>query len=71
VPILVDDTAEMLAARVLTVEHQLYPLALKLLAEGKVRMENGATVATIEAGGTLVPPALKQLISLLVSPDKS
>jgi phosphoribosylglycinamide formyltransferase-1 len=71
VPILVDDTTETLAARVLTVEHQLYPLALKLLAEGKVRMENGATVATIEAGGTLVPPALKQLISLLVSPDKS
>jgi phosphoribosylglycinamide formyltransferase-1 len=71
VPVLVDDTAETLAARVLTVEHQLYPLALKLLAEGKVRMEDGATVATIEAGGTLVPPALKQLISLLVDPNKA
>ncbi|TCV72710.1 phosphoribosylglycinamide formyltransferase [Neorhizobium sp. S3-V5DH] len=39
VPVLAGDTAETLAARVLTVEHKLYPLSLKLLAEGKVRME--------------------------------
>jgi phosphoribosylglycinamide formyltransferase-1 len=32
---------EELAARVLKVEHQIYPLALKLLAEGRVRVENG------------------------------
>jgi len=30
--------AETLAARVLTVEHQLYPLALKLVAQGRVRI---------------------------------
>ncbi|XUY27711.1 phosphoribosylglycinamide formyltransferase [Agrobacterium sp. rho-8.1] len=41
VPVLADDDADALAARVLTVEHQLYPLALKLLAEGKVRMDGG------------------------------
>jgi len=35
------DTEEELAARVLKVEHQIYPLALKLLAEGRVRVENG------------------------------
>ena len=35
VPVLPGDTAETLAARVLTVEHKLYPLALKWLAEGK------------------------------------
>jgi phosphoribosylglycinamide formyltransferase 1 len=70
VPVLVDDTAESLAARVLTVEHQLYPLALKLICDGKVRMEKGVTVTTIEAGGTLVPPALKQLIAMLVEPAK-
>ncbi len=38
VPVLPDDTADSLAARVLTVEHRTYPLALRLLAEGKVRM---------------------------------
>jgi phosphoribosylglycinamide formyltransferase-1 len=35
------DTEEELAARVLKVEHQIYPLALKLLAEGRIRIENG------------------------------
>jgi phosphoribosylglycinamide formyltransferase-1 len=46
VPVLSGDTAETLAARILTVEHQLYPLALKQLAEGKVRMESGKTVSS-------------------------
>ena len=34
VPVLPDDTAERLAARVLAQEHRLYPLALALLARG-------------------------------------
>ncbi len=34
VPVLEGDTEEDLAARVLAVEHRLYPLALKLIAEG-------------------------------------
>lgn len=38
VPILPGDTADDLAARVLTVEHTSYPLALRLVAEGKIRM---------------------------------
>ncbi|MDO3441502.1 phosphoribosylglycinamide formyltransferase [Agrobacterium sp. V1] len=46
VPVLSNDTAETLAARLLSVEHQLYPLALKRLAEGKVRMEGGKAVFT-------------------------
>ncbi|HVV61237.1 MAG TPA: phosphoribosylglycinamide formyltransferase [Pseudolabrys sp.] len=41
VPVLGDDTEETLAARVLAQEHRIYPLALKLLAEGRVRVENG------------------------------
>lgn len=49
VPVLVDDTVETLAARVLTIEHQLYPLALRLLAEGKVRMEAGKAVGSTDA----------------------
>ena len=36
-----DDTEEKLAARVLGVEHRIFPLALKLLAEGRIRVENG------------------------------
>ncbi len=44
VPVLISDTEETLAARVLKAEHRLYPLALKLVAEGAVRMENGRAV---------------------------
>jgi phosphoribosylglycinamide formyltransferase 1 len=44
VPVIGGDTADTLAARVLTVEHRLYPLALKLVAEGKVRMEDGKAI---------------------------
>ncbi|WP_413709210.1 phosphoribosylglycinamide formyltransferase [Rhizobium sp. Rhizsp82] len=46
VPVLSGDTADTLAGRVLTVEHQLYPQALRLFAEGKVRMEGGKAVGT-------------------------
>jgi phosphoribosylglycinamide formyltransferase-1 len=34
VPVLADDTPDTLAARVLAVEHRLYPLALRRIAEG-------------------------------------
>ena len=46
VPVLAGDTADTLAGRVLTVEHQLHPQALRLFAEGKVRMEGGKAVGT-------------------------
>jgi phosphoribosylglycinamide formyltransferase-1 len=39
-----DDTAESLAHRVLQAEHRLYPSALRLTAEGRVRLENGRVV---------------------------
>jgi len=41
VPVHPSDTPELLAERILAVEHKLYPEALKLLASGKVRLENG------------------------------
>lgn len=44
VPVLPTDTTETLAARILAVEHKLYPNALKLLAAGKVRLQNGAAI---------------------------
>ncbi|MBV9557481.1 MAG: phosphoribosylglycinamide formyltransferase, partial [Pseudolabrys sp.] len=37
VDVLPQDTEASLAARVLAVEHRIYPLALKLLAEGRAR----------------------------------
>jgi phosphoribosylglycinamide formyltransferase 1 len=61
VPVLAGDTADALAGRVLTIEHQLYPQALRLFAEGKVKMEGGKAV-----GATASATAPKsQLISLI------
>jgi phosphoribosylglycinamide formyltransferase-1 len=39
-----DDSPDALAARILEVEHQLYPAALRLLADGKVKLEKGLAV---------------------------
>jgi len=44
VPVRPDDTVETLSDRVLSVEHKLYPDALKLLASGKVRLEKDQTI---------------------------
>jgi phosphoribosylglycinamide formyltransferase-1 len=41
VPVLAGDTAETLATRVLAVEHKIYPLALKWLAEGRLKISEG------------------------------
>lgn len=41
VPVRDGDTVEALAARVLAVEHMIYPLALRWLAEGKLQKEKG------------------------------
>jgi len=46
VPVLAGDTPETLAARVLEAEHKTYPTALKWIAEGKVRFEQGRAVLT-------------------------
>jgi phosphoribosylglycinamide formyltransferase 1 len=35
------DTEAALATRVLAVEHQIYPLGLKLVAEGRIRIQDG------------------------------
>ena len=44
VPVLPDDTADTLAARIIVEEHKLYPAALRLVAEGKVKLDNGKAV---------------------------
>jgi phosphoribosylglycinamide formyltransferase-1 len=48
VPVCDGDTIDTLAARVLAVEHRIYPLALKLLAQGRVRLLDGRCV--VEGG---------------------
>jgi phosphoribosylglycinamide formyltransferase-1 len=45
VPVLEDDTETTLAARVLKAEHRIYPVALKMLAAGKIRIEGERVVA--------------------------
>ena len=37
-PVHADDTVDSLAARVLTLEHRCYPLALELVAAGRARV---------------------------------
>ena len=61
VPVREDDSAQTLADRVLAVEHKIYPLALALVAAGRVRIVDGH--CRIEGGAavdaTLVVPGLE------------
>lgn len=59
VPVLPGDTAETLADRVLTAEHRLYPLALRLFGEGRVCIEGDRTVIAgmDDTGLVLISPA--------------
>jgi phosphoribosylglycinamide formyltransferase-1 len=55
-----DDTAETLAARILEVEHRIYPEALRLLASGRLKLD-GEICTTADSVGcdqTLISPAL-------------
>lgn len=54
VPVYPDDTPDALAARVLEVEHRLYPEALRLFAEGRIRCE-GRTVFIDSAPAASTP----------------
>lgn len=64
VPVMTGDDADTLARRVLRAEHRLYPHALRLVAEGRARMENGRTLLSDLTDGErdlLVAPALEKL----------
>lgn len=63
VPVLDDDTPDTLAARVLTQEHRIYPLALARVASGAARVvtdaegrETVATAGTADTPASLVSP---------------
>jgi phosphoribosylglycinamide formyltransferase 1 len=59
VPVVDGDTPDTLADRILAVEHQIYPLALALVASGAARLEGGrVTIAgPINQTGRLISPA--------------
>lgn len=46
VPVLDGDTVETLAARILKEEHRIYPEAIRLMVEGRVRIEGRRVVIT-------------------------
>jgi phosphoribosylglycinamide formyltransferase-1 len=58
-PVQPADTPDRLAARVLVLEHRLYPQALTWVAEGRVRIEGDRTIVS----GAVVPP------SVLLNPE--
>jgi phosphoribosylglycinamide formyltransferase 1 len=45
-----DDTADTLAARILEIEHRIYPDALRLLASGRIRLEGDVCKTEGSAG---------------------
>jgi phosphoribosylglycinamide formyltransferase 1 len=55
-----DDTPETLAARILAIEHRIYPEALRLLASDKIRLEGDLCRTAGSAGSddTLVSPTI-------------
>jgi len=64
VPVLAGDDEDALAARVLSTEHRLYALALKLVATGRATLRNGKVeLADVTAGGALFSPATADVAS--------
>ena len=57
-----DDTAETLSKRILGIEHRIYPEALRLLAEGRVRIEGDVCKVSgnTSPDGSLIWPASDQ-----------
>jgi len=55
-----DDTPDTLSARILAIEHQIYPKALRLLAGGKIRLEGAISKVDSDASGNdiLISPQL-------------
>jgi phosphoribosylglycinamide formyltransferase 1 len=55
-----DDTPDTLAARILEIEHRIYPEALRLVASGRIRLEGDICKAAgrTGTGDTLISPAV-------------
>ena len=59
VPVCDDDTADTLSARILTVEHRIYPEALRLLASGRLKLEGD--LCRIDGGAANGAPLISPL----------
>jgi phosphoribosylglycinamide formyltransferase-1 len=59
VPVLPEDTADTLAARILEQEHQIYPRAIQLIAEGRV---------SVDGRRVIIKPACPAEPTALVNP---
>jgi phosphoribosylglycinamide formyltransferase-1 len=55
-----DDTPDTLAARILEIEHRIYPDALRLVASGRIRLEGDIckTAGSTACGDGLISPAV-------------
>jgi len=52
-----DDTPDALAARILAIEHRIYPEALRLLASGQIRLEGDVCKTdSADSGDVLISP---------------
>ena len=58
VPVLTGDTPQSLSARVIQAEHRIYPLALRWLCEGKLKIVDGRCVidGASDIDGVLISP---------------
>jgi phosphoribosylglycinamide formyltransferase-1 len=55
-----DDTAETLSTRILSVEHRIYPEALRLLADGRLSLDGDrCRIAGTKTDGVLIVPTSK------------
>ncbi|HCP00318.1 MAG: phosphoribosylglycinamide formyltransferase [Alphaproteobacteria bacterium] len=61
VPVMPDDDEDTLAARILAAEHRCYPYAIRLLAEGRVKIvgERAEDQAPGSTAATLIHPAIE------------
>jgi phosphoribosylglycinamide formyltransferase-1 len=55
VPVLAQDDVDSLAARVLAMEHRIYPQAIAWLVSGRLRMEQGKITIDGEQAGEFSP----------------
>ena len=55
-----DDTPDTLAARILEIEHRIYPDALRLVASGAIRLEGEVcrTEGSAVSGDVLISPTV-------------
>ena len=60
VPVCDGDTADTLSARILSVEHHIYPEALRLLASGRLKLEGD--LCRIDGGAASAAPLISPLL---------